>query len=161
MLAERGRRPVYRGPVDETHGATDQLNRPEFRMIHADYSVARDNLRMREYLGYRKKWSAWNVMRIQNCLPLGGGALAEHSFYFGKQAGAMLDAALIGRIARIPGPFRLVEGLAKTTPDAVIGDGYGDPRILASQHLIRDDAGMTAVESFRVLAGKEAGRGKV
>ena len=71
MFTQRGRRPVHRCPVDETHGAADQLYRSKFRMIHRDHSVARDYLRMLEYLCYRKKGPAWNVMRFQNRLPLG------------------------------------------------------------------------------------------
>src|ERR1700693_1908328 len=161
MFAQPGRRPVHRCPVDETHGAADNLYRSKLRMIHRDHSVARDYLRMLEYLCYRKKGPAWNVMRFQNHLPLGGGALAQHSFDFGKQAGAMFDAALIGRVAKILRPFRLVECLTKTPPDAVIRDSDRDPCILASQHLIRNDAGMAAVESLRIFSGEQARGGKV
>jgi hypothetical protein len=109
---------------------------------------------MLEYLGDGKKRSGRNVMLLQNFLPIGRGALAQHSFYFGKQAGAMFDAALVRRVTSIFRPFRLVQGLAKALPDPVVGDRYRDPCILAPEHLIRNDAGMPAVEGLRIFSGK-------
>lgn len=72
MFAQCGWWPVYRGPIYETHRASDQLYRSELRMIHRDHSISRNHMRMLEYLGDGKKGSAWNAMLFQNRLPLGG-----------------------------------------------------------------------------------------
>ena len=161
MFAQHGRGAVRRGSIHETHRATDQFDRSEFGMIDRHHGVARYNLRMLEYFGDRKKGPAGNVMPLQNCLPLGGGAVPHYSFYFGKQTGAMFNAALIGRVAKILRPFRLIQGLAKTPPDAIVGDRDRDPGIPAPEHLIGNDAGMTAVEGLRIFSSEQAGGGKV
>src|ERR1700676_1784698 len=125
-------------------------------MIYRNHRVARNHLRVLKYLGDRKQWPGRNVMLIQNYLPLGGGAFAQDSLYFRKQAGTMFNATLIGGVAKILRPFRFIQGLAKTPPDPVVRDRDGDPCIPAPEHLIGNDAGMAAIERLRIFSGKQA-----